>query len=166
MAWLVIGFLVIFAIASLLYQIKPLQRPLRKIDRWNLLPNYSFFAPKPLTNDYRLLYRVTTEDAGEWVEIPMYHGFRASRVVWNPYKYQNKALVDTCNFLVAEFNALQDKHFIRVSLHYLTILVTISRHLGPARRQGQKVRFAIVESAGANNVAIERVLFASYTQLL
>src|SRR4051812_18040044 len=114
MWYLVVGMFVVFAIASVLYQIRPLQRHLRQVDRWGVLPNYSFFAPKPLTNDYRLIYSVTRDDPRRWIEIPMYGQVTPSRLFWNPGKYQNKALVDTCNFLIAEFNALSDKSFIRV----------------------------------------------------
>jgi hypothetical protein len=166
MLLLVVLTLTAFTVLSILYQVRILQIFLRKIDKPGVLPNYSFFAPKPMTNDYRLIYKIATKDEAEWIEVPIYNRPGALRLFWNPDKYINKGLVDTCNFLVAEFHALAEKRFIRISLHYLTLLLTVSRHIGREKQQGQSVRFAIVATGGADEVAIERVMFASFEQSL
>jgi hypothetical protein len=166
MQYLVITTLAIFTIASVFFQVKSLQRRLSRFDKLGILPNYSFFAPKPLMNDFRVVYKTIAETDGEWTEIPMYKPFRFMRLCWNPFKYYNKGMIDTCNFLVSEFNALENKNFIQVSAHYLNILITISACLKKVSDEPQKIRFAIVCSEGAGIVKIKNVVFASYHQII
>ena len=166
MSALVIAILAVFTVLSIVHQIRPLQRHLQKFDRFGLLPNYSFFAPRPLTSDYRLVYKIATDDDAEWVEIPICAEAGALRLLWNPGKYVNKAFVDTCNFLIAEFHALSQKTLIQLSLNYLTLLLTVARHLRHADGQAEAVRFAVVTTAGGDRTGIERVMFASFNQSL
>ncbi|MEO7212101.1 hypothetical protein [Mucilaginibacter sp.] len=166
MQYLVITTLAIFTIASVFFQVKRLQRRLSRFDKLGILPNYSFFAPKPLMNDFRVVYKTIAETDGEWTEIPMYKPFRFMRLCWNPFKYYNKGMIDTCNFLVSEFNALENKKFIQVSAHYLNILITISACLNKGSGDPQKIRFAIISSEGAETLKIKNVVFASYHQII
>lgn len=166
MSTLVISILSAFTVLSILHQFRPLQPHLRKRDKLGLLPNYSFFAPKPMTSDYRLIYKRAGGDDAEWVEVPICTDAGLSRLVWNPDKYVNKAFVDTCNFLIDEFHRLPEKPLIRISLHYLTLMLTVARHLGRSRQQGHAVRFAVVSTGGGDRVSIEQVMFASSNQVL
>lgn len=166
MSTLVIAVLAAFTALTVLHQIRPLQRYLQKFDTLGLLPNYSFFAPRPLTSDYRLVYKRAAEEDGEWIEIPIYAEARVLRLLWNPGKYVNKAFVDTSNFLVAEFHALSRKTLIQVSLHYLALLSTVARHSRQANGRSGAVRFAVITTAGGERTGIERVVFASFPQSL
>jgi hypothetical protein len=168
MSLFVIGLLSLFTLASVLNQFKQfdrLQRVLRRLDGWHLLPYYSFFAPRPMTNDSRIIYRLSSASE-EWIELPVHRHPGPRRMIWNPDKYLNKALVDTCKFLMTEYHLLADKRFIRISLYYLTILMTISRHLGDRRGPRATVRFAIVTSGGGSDPSIKDVVFVSNDQLL
>lgn len=165
-SYLIVGMLAVFTTASIFYQIKNLQPRLRKFDKLGLLPNYSFFAPKPIANDYRLVYKIITETDSDWLEVPMYKPFRLIRIIWNPFKYYNKSFIDTCHFLVMEFNALENKKFIQVSLHYISILMMLSEYLKKKEEKDVTIRFAIVASGGSNKVNLEKIMFASYHQKL
>jgi hypothetical protein len=166
MIYIIIGVLAVFTAASISYQIKRFQTGLRKIDKLSLLPNYSFFAPKPLANDYRLLYKIISDTDTGWLELPMYRKFNLLRIIWNPFKYYNKSMIDTCHFLLREFEALENKHFIRISLHYLSILMVISEYLKDRGKKDITIRFAVVASGGTDSVEVERVMFASYHQTI
>ena len=162
--YLIIGMLAVFSTASIFYQIKILQPRLRKFDKLGLLPNYSFFAPKPIANDYRLVYKIIAETDSDWLEVPMYEPFRLIRIIWNPFKYYNKSFIDTSHFLLMEFNALENKKFIQVSIHYISILMMLSKYLKKKEKKNLTIRFAIVASNGSTLVKIEKIMFASYHQ--
>lgn len=157
----VVSVLAVFSTASILFQIKTLQPRLRKFDKLGLLPNYSFFAPKPIANDYRLVYKMIGKSDSEWQEFPMYKSFTPTRILWNPFKYYNKAFIDASHFLLMEFHAIENKKHIQVSLNYLSILIMLSEYL---REKDCTVRFAIVTSKGCTSLEIEKILFASYHQ--
>lgn len=164
MIFIIGGMLAIFTVASILNQIKQFKQKLVRFDPLSVLPNYSFFAPKPIANDYRLAYKIVAGNDSDWLELPMYKKFSWLRVLWNPFKYYNKGMIDTSHFLLMEFNELENKKFIQVSLHYLSILMVISDHLKSKRAKDLTVRFAIIASGGVDSVKIERVMFASYNQ--
>lgn len=169
MIYFLIGTLAIAIIASVLNQIKPLQNKLGKFDKLHLLPNYSFFAPIPLTSDYRLAYKIISDSADtEWIELEMYKKFNLLRLVWNPFKYYNKGMIDLSHFLVTEFNALAeaDKKYINISLNYLSILMVISKYLKARGEKDITIRFAILCSEGVDTVKVKDVMFASGHQKL
>lgn len=166
MFYVISGILAIFLVASFLYQIKPLQPKLSKVDKLHILPNYSFFAPKPLTNDYRLVYKVISENETEWLELPMYKAFTPTRLFWNPFKYYNKGMIDTCQLLLNEFHSLENKNFIKVSSNYINIFLVISKCLKLTKDQSATVRFAILSCEGCEDVKVKNVIFASSNQLI
>lgn len=166
MFYIVITILAIFIIASIFYQIKSLKSIIGKFDKFNLLPNYSFFAPKPFTNDYRLVYKIICDNDSEWIEIPMYKKFDFFRIIWNPFKYYNKGMIDTCQFLLGEFHALENKNFIKISASYLNILLVISKFLKVEKEDAITIRFAILSSEGNDSVKIKNVVFASFHQII
>jgi hypothetical protein len=166
MQYLIIGTLAIFTVASVLYQFKSMKSKLVKFDKLNILPNYSFFAPKPFENDYRLVYKIIAEEESEWTEVPMYRKFNLLRIFWNPFKYYNKGMIDSCQFLLTEFNALKNKNFIQVSESYINILLVISKCLNRKEKNTETIRFAILASEGIKSVKIKNVVFASFHQII
>ncbi len=167
MFYIVVITLAVFLIASVIYQITSLKPKIGKYDKLGILPNYSFFAPKPLTRDYRLAYKVIAdEEQQEWIEIPFYNKFSILQTVWNPRKYYNKGMIDTCNFMIKEFEAVDNKRFIQVSMHYINILLTIAMFHKAPEKNNTKIRFAVLTSEGNRSASIETVLFASYHQII
>ena len=159
----VIGILAVFLIASILYQIKSLQTKFNRLDVLHVLPNYSFFAPRPLENDYRLVYKFVPEEAHDWVEVPMYKDITPGRFFYNSFKYYNKGMIDSFNFLISEFNNLENKKLILVSQNYLNVLKLIADHV---RKDNIIIRFAILTSAGVDGAKVGDILFLSAHQKL
>ncbi|MCO6174322.1 hypothetical protein NHF50_04620 [Flavobacterium sp. NRK F10] len=165
---LLVAMLAIFTVVSILYQIKGLQKAIQKWDKFGLLPNYCFFAPNPLLNDYRIVFKRINSEQEEWEEVPIYMEFKIVRIFWNPFKYYNKGLIDSCHFLIDEFNVLENKKGIQFSVFYLNILTLISNFLKEERNYKNEsiVRFSIVSSKGIKDIAIDHVMFASYNQII
>ena len=64
-----------------------------------LLPNWKFFAPEPGSSDVRHAYRESTgKEWSSWTEIAPPER-SAVRSVWNPSKFDAKALCDLACFL-------------------------------------------------------------------
>jgi hypothetical protein len=64
-------------------------------DSFGLVPQWTFFAPTPGTEDHFLMYRVY--EGGRWQRwsvVPMAGRRSLLRAVWNPHKRRVKALVD------------------------------------------------------------------------
>lgn len=138
---------------SMLYQFPRLSRGrLGYIAVVGALPTWSFFAPRPGTSDYRLLYR---EGAARgmmcmnWDEIDV--GWKATRLVrciWNPEKIGHKALCDCVQILITSVSELSQerRHLVFVSRAYLTLLSYVISKTTPAT--GTFIQFAVVESNG------------------
>ena len=61
---------------------------LRARDIFSLIPNWSFFAPRPGTSDYHLVFR-DSDESGEWSrwrEIPLNEKRTLWGAIWNPQK--------------------------------------------------------------------------------
>jgi hypothetical protein len=77
----------------------------------DLIPKWNFFAPRPGTHDYYLLYRDQHVDGsfGRWREAP---GLDRSpswyAAVWNPNKFVPKALFDLVQDLIMQSAAVAD----------------------------------------------------------
>ena len=121
----------------------------------------------PLPRDQlRLAYKIVSDETSEWVEIPIYKKFKLIRVIWNPFKYYNKGMIDTTNFLLKEFHSLENKNFIKISVNYLSILMVISAYLKQEGLSEKTIQFAILSSEGGETVKVKNVVFASSHQTL
>jgi hypothetical protein len=101
--------------------------PLKARDIFSLIPNWSFFAPRPGTSDYHLLFRDSdhAEAWSRWREIPLANRRTLWGAIWNPEKRKTKALSDVVRGLVrlAQDKALKD---FSLTLPYLAILNYVS----------------------------------------
>lgn len=161
--------LTIFTVVSILYQIKKLQKKIQKWDKFGIVPNYSFFAPMPLLSDYRIAYKITNREEQEWEEVPIYIDFNFFRTFWNPFKYYNKGLIDSCHFLIGEYHALENKKVIQLSIFYLNILSLIADFLKDKTKEiddENTIRFSIISSKGMKDIIIDKIIFASYNQIV
>jgi hypothetical protein len=129
--------LLTWLLISMISQIPRLKR-VRQHDRMSLIPNFSFFAPKPLENDYRLVFRWQYQggEVGSWLELPYCEKRRAWSPVWNPDRRQQKALIDSCSMLLRHIAAVRESVLekrtknpilaVQTSLPYLNILNHVS----------------------------------------
>ncbi|WP_299888006.1 hypothetical protein [uncultured Lacinutrix sp.] len=158
--------LAIFMVASTLYQIKYFQKYLNKYDKLQLLPNYSFFAPKPYANDFRLVYKIEEDPNSNWEELDMYKEFALKRIFWNPFKYYNKGMIDICQQLLEEQHIIQNKEQLKSSTNHINIILSIYRFLKQRNIKASALKFAIVTSEGVKNLKIKSVVFDSNLQII
>ena len=73
----------------------------RRWDWFNLIPTWTFFAPRPAWTDYYLLYRDKLTDGRltPWTEVILIQDRRWWHFLWNPAKHERKALVDMVRML-------------------------------------------------------------------
>jgi hypothetical protein len=138
-AWLII---------SLLSQLQvKLVAPLKAHDVFSLIPNWSFFAPRPGTSDYHLVYRDLGADGewGKWREIPLAERRTLMGAIWNPQKRRTKTLSDVVRGLIrlAHDRVLND---FSLTLPYLSILNYISAF--PRSSACLQTQFMILQSEG------------------
>ncbi|WP_026927431.1 hypothetical protein [Granulicoccus phenolivorans] len=100
MTLLDVAILVLFAgllMATVLYETGPRWRVVRALFRLGLVPQWSFFAPAPGTQNLYLLYRDLTVD-GDVTAWRVVHRMDESRgfwtFAWNPRRRTRKALLD------------------------------------------------------------------------
>lgn len=160
----VIIVLAIFMVASTLYQIKYFQKYLNEFDKLQLLPNYSFFAPKPYANDFRLVYKLNEDLNTNWEELDMYKEFTFKRIIWNPFKYYNKGMIDICQYLIQEQNVINDKEVLKSSVNHINIILSIYRFLKDNNINVESVKFAIITSEGDKDLKIKSLVFCSNFQ--
>jgi hypothetical protein len=108
-----------------------------------LLPNYRFFAPKPLSADFAILWRCPDEFDSQWLTFtPINKRFWC--VLWNPEQRIHKAISDATTLLLRAKRAYPQR--VQFSYPYLLILNVVS---AVAAKHGKgSVQFAISRSSG------------------
>lgn len=166
---IITGILGGFLLLSMFFQMRG-KLPFKKIwrfDTYGIMPNYSFFAPNPLTNDFRVVFRLSTPNGNEgFQEIRLYKFKKWYRFVLNPFKYYNKGLIDLCVALIHEYKHLDEdaKNFIQISANYLGIFNVIKNELMASQKNctNGELEFSILVT---QDTTIERscsVVFRSF----
>ena len=149
-----------FAISALAQLNRGAVKKLKDHDAFSLIPNWSFFAPRPGTSDYHLLFRDTDGAGvgGEWQEIPLAQRRTLLGAVWNPQKRKTKTLSDVVRGLVL---LSQDRSLREYSLTlpYLIILNYVSALSRPERAGW--TQFMILKSEGFYSTQEPQFIFLS-----
>lgn len=136
-------------IASVLNQ-TPLQRwrdLVARHDRWTFLPFWAFFAPNPGYAGTHIVFRDRTP-AGwtSWteLEVPDTGGWRW---LWNPGRFERKAVQDLFNGLVRSAQALRHPAALELTLCYLGLLAWVQAQ---PRRTPESItrQFALLQAVG------------------
>jgi hypothetical protein len=100
---------------------------LKARDIFSLIPNWSFFAPRPGTSDYHLLFRDISSkgECGKWQELTLADARTLSGAIWNAPKRSRKVLSDVVRGLVRMAQDKSRKDF-SLTLPYLAILNYVS----------------------------------------
>lgn len=107
-----------------------LQR-LRRFDACGLVPVWTFFAPRPATGDYYLVYRdeLSSRALTTWTEAAAAPPRRpVVSTVWNPDRRAVKALFDVSSALAVQAQRCDNPDAIQLSLPYLTLLNFVVQH--------------------------------------
>ena len=139
--------------------------PLRQYDPCGLIPNWSFFAPRPVTFDYHLLYRDELWDLRltDWTEVSIVEERPWWRFLWNPSRRRKKALFDSCSMLLRLSSALKKEGNTNPSaLHravpYLMLLSYVSQLEHPMARGTQ---FLVMRTFGPDSEPKPSLAFMS-----
>jgi hypothetical protein len=102
-------------------------KALKARDMFSLIPNWSFFAPRPGTSDYHLLFRDIDSrgECGKWRELALAEARTLSGAIWNAPKRSRKVLSDVVRGLVRLAQDKSRKDF-SLTLPYLAILNYVS----------------------------------------
>jgi hypothetical protein len=143
---LVLAVLVGLLVGTILFDVGIRGRGLRALHTYGLLPQWSFFAPTPGTQNLYLLYR-DVHEGGDVTAWRIVHGMDVDRgpwtFVWNPRRRLRKALHDLITGLpYSEYQSRPD--LFKLSTPYLLIV----HHLAslPRLRGAWATEFLIMQS--------------------
>jgi hypothetical protein len=151
----------VWFVFSILWQFKfEFLQPINSYDIFQMLPNWTFFAPNPGTVDYHLIYRVRVSDIEEnmqWKEVPIIQNRKLKHLIWNYQRRKIKLIIDSINALV-KINDLNSKFKLSqenstkalyVSVPYLLIMKAVINEIRQSENnENIQFQFAIVESYG------------------
>src|SRR3954451_23374556 len=145
-SWFVIAVLAAWVGATAALQLPRSRVWLRGQPICVLIPEYRFFAPKPVEGDYHLLYRDLYADGTTtaWTEACVLEPRTLLHALFNPAKRERKALFDA----VVQLQDLHPKEprAIAMTVPYLAVLNYVS-HL--PRTQGPVyTQFSVMQSYG------------------
>ncbi len=122
-------------------------RALKARDIFSLIPNWSFFAPRPGTSDYHLLFRDIdlSGQCGKWRELSLADARTLTGAIWNAPKRSRKVLSDVVRGLVRLAQDKSRKDFC-LTLPYLAILNYVSSL--PREDRSVRTQFMILMSHG------------------
>lgn len=135
---------------------------LKAHDHFSLIPRWTFFAPRPGTTDYHLVYQVYCEDETlPWREEELADARTLAGAVWNPLKRNKKALSDAVRALGRASTDLDSDRMwqVQYSVPYLAALTFLSGRPHPT--SATHIRFMILESDGFFTEREPRMLFLS-----
>jgi hypothetical protein len=119
-------------------------------DLFGLLPKWTFFAPRPGTDDTRLVFRDVLKDDGysAWMEVPTFPARSVwVRMFWNPEKLDGKALCDLAQLLALHVEDSQSlPKAALVSLPYIQLLDSVMQM--PRGGESTARQFALVRTQG------------------
>jgi hypothetical protein len=125
-------------------------RQIASLDVFGLIPCWTFFAPRPGTDDLRLVYRDVLQNGshGAWREIetmPEPNPF--VRMFWNPGKLDSKALCDLVQMLAHHAqDTEQSPTATLVTLPYVQLLDSVMRF--PRAPSATARQFALLKTHG------------------
>jgi hypothetical protein len=131
-------------------------------DPLSLIPRWTFFAPRPGTSDYHLVFQLySAEKEFPWHEEELSDRRTLRGSVWNPLKRNKKALSDAVRSLARISKALDGEELwqIQYSVPYIASLSFLSRLPHPF--SATHIRFMILESEGFFTVREPQLLFLS-----
>jgi hypothetical protein len=158
--WICLGLLGGFLLLSAVCQVRsPVEDRIRQFDLFGWLPFWNFFAPRPGTLDFHLLYRDQISDGTItiWREIPLTHDRRWWNIFWNPGRREKKALFDAA-LGIRRYSARTGGD-VRISVPYILLLTYVSglRRIYPV----EKTQFLVMASTPAEPHVDPQVLILS-----
>lgn len=159
---IILGALVCWFALSIANNIPRWKDALARYDTLSLLPAWSFFAPRPGTNDFHCLFRDMLEDGTltPWTELTVVEERSIFTVFFNPQKRALKALLDIAGELSSPSLNQPGSKAIVLSLGYLSLLNYLSgiQHAATSIQ----TQFMLMTSSGARLTDQPSVYFLSH----
>ncbi|WP_128597445.1 hypothetical protein [Paraburkholderia kirstenboschensis] len=148
MGLIAVGLVLLWLVATVLYQYAAFQGILGPWDVFKLLPSWCFFA-HPATRDSHLVLRDLLRDGTvtTWIPLSNFPSRRLLHVVWHPAKRPRKVLRDAAKIIKLTRSRSESKGVVQCSLPYLVILHFCMRQC-PLDDHVVARQFAIVETSG------------------
>jgi hypothetical protein len=148
---------VLWLVLTIVAQFDAAERFIGKIDPFQLLPRWTFFAPNPGVTDYHLVARLKDArgEMGSWMAVPMNAPRSRFSYFWNPRNRASKILNDAAQSLgILRASDQFGEDGLPLCLPYLVLLHYVDAKICRGRHKGE-VQFAIVESTGHDERNLE-----------
>ena len=105
-----------------------MEKSIRALDVFGVIPYWNFFAPQPGTWDYSLLYRdrLASGSQTNWREISLCRPRTAWDWIWNPKKREKKALFDIVTSLMQSATVMEPDQLV-LTVPYIILLDYVSQ---------------------------------------
>jgi hypothetical protein len=152
--------LALWALASLLAQMRvKILAPIRLADWGHLIPNWSFFAPRPARSDYYLCYCDIGTDGriSEWATLTQLPRKSWLTAFWHPTRRETKAMLDAVRMLMR----LRGRRLpgLELSLPYLALLQYVDA--APHAIHTVATRFVLVARLATGLETTPKLIFKS-----
>lgn len=145
---------------------------IRKLNTFNILPIWTFFAPNPGMYDTHLLFRDKLEngDITNWKEVDVVQKRKLYHFIWNPLKRKNKLIIDAISEVKtiknSESQYATDKavldNQIKFSKGYL-LLLNIAFNSKKLNSNSKSRQFIVLDSCNLNsNRSLIPLFFSPY----
>ncbi len=142
--WAVIGSLVGWFVLTAITQVRVERcQRLRRLDVIGALPGWNFFAPRPISQDFRLHVRVWTGAGrpGRWRAVPVIESRRLRHAVFNHHRRAKKAFFTMC---VDVSRAVATGRYSSARIMHMTSYINLLEHASRAVGPAWGVQFRIV----------------------
>jgi hypothetical protein len=156
----VLGLVFIGSIVNQL-QLPRWERLVARFDVGGLLPYWGFFAPDPGHAGNHLVYRDRTAGSwGPWRELSIPDPRPRTQWLWNPARFERKALLDLLNGFAKAQQTLREAGAMQLSVSYLGMLSWVMAQPRPDAR-AQTRQFAVIATTGHQAARAISVVIAS-----
>jgi len=153
-----LSLLVVWLSLSVLIQLN-IASKISFISRIAIVPNWRFFGPKPLMDDFYLLYRTASRTGvvSDWREIVLSRRGSWFAMIWNPERRLKKAQFDMIVSLARHTADHPDS--VLLSVPYVSLLTVAEREARAS--DAERVQFSVFLRSVSNPHEAIDLLFAS-----
>ena len=142
----VLGLWLMLSICAQFYRSSP-AGVIRRLDTFDVVPSWTFFAPNPISFDLALLVRHMRKGEQQWSAwrpvVQPECGSRAVRMIWNPNSRLTKILHDFAQEIFATKKNSAAENAIELSIPYLCLLSHSRSHVDLA--DVESFQFGLIE---------------------
>lgn len=141
----------------------PIVKSIKSHDVFGLIPNFKFFCPNPVRNDYHLYYRKCNALNGwdQWEEICIPKRHRIFSMLWNPGKRERKVFTSAIRKIKTTYKNKPERVKGPVYTFFLKYILQYA-----SAGDTDSVQFKITTRQDLNKKSEESVIFVSAIHFL